>query len=200
MKLPVPVLRVVGKCLRAWWKIRKPTTFGVKVLLIHPDDPAQCLIVRHSYSDSARWGMPGGAYRPGRETPEQAGVREVFEELALTVTEVPAVLDTVCTTLEGKRDTLTIVQATPVSGSFVRSPEIAEARWVGANMAAYARGRTGVAMAGEGAFCPHRARATPSVLDRRRGVTSACSRHHKGRGRSPDFLLRTAVALACTSA
>jgi 8-oxo-dGTP diphosphatase len=140
VKLPAPVLRVAGKCLHAWWKIRKPTTFGVKVLLIHPDDPAQCLIVRHSYSDRARWGLPGGAYRPGRETPEQAGVREVFEELALTVTGVPAVLDTVCTTLEGKRDTLTIVQATPVFASFVRSPEIAEARWVGADMAAMPEG------------------------------------------------------------
>jgi 8-oxo-dGTP diphosphatase len=140
VKLPVRVLRVVGKCLRAWWKIRKPATFGVKVLLIHPDDPAQCLIVRHSYSDSARWGLPGGAYRPGRETPEQAGVREVREELALTVTEVPTVLDTASTTLEGKRDTLTIVQATPVSASFVRSSEIAEARWVRADMAAMPEG------------------------------------------------------------
>jgi 8-oxo-dGTP pyrophosphatase MutT (NUDIX family) len=97
VKLPTPVLRVVGKCLRTWWKIRKPATSGVKVLLIHPGDPAQCLIVRHSHADSAWWGMPGGAYRPGRETPEQAGVREVSEELALTVTEVPTVLDTVST-------------------------------------------------------------------------------------------------------
>jgi 8-oxo-dGTP diphosphatase len=140
VKLPTPVLRVTGKCLRTWWKIRKPTTFGVKVLLIHPDDPAQCLIVRHSYSDSTRWGMPGGSYRPGRETPQQAGVREVAEELALTVTEVPTVLDTVSTTLEGKRDTLTIVQAMPVSASFERSPEIAEARWVRADMAAMPEG------------------------------------------------------------
>jgi 8-oxo-dGTP diphosphatase len=136
VKLPVPVLHIAGKCLRTWWKIRKPATFGVKVLLIHPDDPAQCLIVRHSYSDSAWWGMPGGAYRPSRETPQQAGVREVSEELALTVTETPTVLDTVYTTLEGKRDTVTIVQATPVSASYVRSPEIAEARWVRADMAA----------------------------------------------------------------
>ena len=138
--LPPPVLRVVEKCRRTWWNIRKPTTFGVKVLLIHPDDPALCLIVRHSYSDSARWGMPGGGYRPDRETPEQAGVREVSEELALTVTEVPTVLDTVSTTLEGKRDTLTIVRATPVTASFVRSTEIAEARWVRADMAAMPAG------------------------------------------------------------
>jgi 8-oxo-dGTP pyrophosphatase MutT (NUDIX family) len=134
------VLRVAGKGLRMWWKIRKPVTFGVKVLIIHPDDSTLCLIVRHSYSDPAWWGMPGGGYRPARETPEQAGVREVFEELALTVTDIPAVLDTVTTTLEGKRDTLTIVQATPVRASFARSPEIAEARWVRADMAAMPEG------------------------------------------------------------
>src|SRR6202034_1479296 len=82
----------------------------------------------------------GGAYRPGRETPGEAGVREVFEELALTVTTAPTVLDMVTTTLESKRDTLTIVQATPASAAFVRSPEIAEARWVRADMAAMPEG------------------------------------------------------------
>jgi 8-oxo-dGTP diphosphatase len=140
VQLPAPVLRVTSKCLRIWWKIRKPTTFGVKVLLIHPDDPARCLIVRHSYSDSTRWGLPGGAYRPGRETPERAAVRETFEELALTITDAPTVLDTVTTTLEGKRDTLTIMQATPVAASFLLSPEIAEARWVRADMDAMPAG------------------------------------------------------------
>lgn len=132
VKLPTPVLRVVGVGLRAWWKIRKPATFGVKVLIVHPDDPSQCLIVRHSYYDSARWGLPGGAYKPHRETAEQAGVREVSEELGLTITDAPKVLDTVTTTLEGKHDTLTIVRAVPLSASFALSPEIAEARWVGA--------------------------------------------------------------------
>jgi 8-oxo-dGTP diphosphatase len=140
VQLPTPVLRFTSKCLRIWWKIRRPTTFGVKVLLIHPDDPAQCLIVRHSYSDNARWGLPGGAYRPGRETPEQAAVREAFEELALTITDAPTVLDTVTTTLEGKHDNLTIMQATPAAAAFRRSPEIAEARWVHADLAAMPEG------------------------------------------------------------
>jgi len=140
VKLPAPVLRVVGAGLRAWWKVRKPNTFGVKVLLIHPEDPARCLIVRHSYSDSARWGLPGGAYKPDRETAEQAAVREVAEELGLTIVDVPKALDTVTTALEGKRDTLTILTATPLSASFACSPEIAEARWVSAEMSAMPAG------------------------------------------------------------
>lgn len=140
MKLPAPVLRVLSAGLRAWWKVRKPNTFGVKVLLIHPEDPARCLIVRHSYSDSARWGLPGGAYKPERETAEQAAAREIAEELGLTIVDVPKALDTVKTTLEGKRDTLTILRATPSSASFARSPEIAEARWVGTDMSAMPEG------------------------------------------------------------
>ena len=136
MKLPTPVLRVAGAGLRTWWKIRKPTTYGVKVLLTHPDDPGRCLIVRHSYSDTTRWGLPGGAYKPDRESPEHAGIREVTEELGLTITDTPTVLDTVTTTLEGKRDTLTIVRATPTTAAFVLSPEIAEARWVCADLSA----------------------------------------------------------------
>lgn len=140
VRLPALVLRVVGVGLRTWWKIRKPSTFGVKVLLIHPEDPTRCLIVRHSYSDSARWGLPGGAYKPERETPEQAGMREAAEELAITTVDVPTVLDTVATTLEGKRDTLTIVRATAKSASFVCSPELAEARWVDAEISAMPKG------------------------------------------------------------
>ena len=134
------MLRVLGAGSRIWWRVRKPATFGVKVLLIHPDDPARCLIVRHSYADSARWGLPGGAYRPGRETPEQAGAREVAEELGLAVAGVPTLLDTVVTTLEGKHDTLTLLQATPTSAAFARSPEIAEARWVRTDMSALPAG------------------------------------------------------------
>lgn len=140
VRLPVPVLRVTGVALRTWWELRKPATFGVKVLLIHPDDPARCLIVRHSYADTARWGLPGGAYKPGRETPEQAGMREVAEELCLETVDAPTVLDTVTTTLEGKRDTLTILRGTAASEAFVRSPELAEARWVSADLSAMPEG------------------------------------------------------------
>jgi len=81
-------LMLVQALSKEWVTSSRPlagrSSTRLKVLLIHPDDPARCLIVRHSYSDSAWWGMPGGAYRPDRETPEQAGVREVSEELALT--------------------------------------------------------------------------------------------------------------------
>lgn len=140
VRLPGPVVRVAGVGLRAWWRLRKPTTFGVKVLLTHPSEAGLYLVVRHSYGDSARWGLPGGAYKPGRESAEQAGVREVAEEVGLVILDVPKVLDTVPTDLEGKRDTLTIVRATPTAAEFALSPEIAEARWVSGDLSALPEG------------------------------------------------------------
>lgn len=131
IQLPAPVLRAASPAVQLWWKIRKPKTYGVKVLLWHPDNDGRFLVVRHSYADTRRWGLPGGGYRPTRETPEQAASREVSEELNI---EVPSseftLLDTVKSTLEYKRDTLTIFNAIAPMASLSLSPEIAEGRWI----------------------------------------------------------------------
>lgn len=130
VRLPAPALRAMSPLVRLWWKVRRPTTFGVKALLRHPDSD-QFLVVRHSYADTRRWGLPGGGYRPARETPQQAAAREIAEELGLRI--APAefrVLDTVTTTLEAKRDTLTVLAAAAPTENLVLSPELAEARWV----------------------------------------------------------------------
>ncbi|WP_176953446.1 NUDIX domain-containing protein [Glycomyces sambucus] len=132
IRLPAPVLRVIAPGMRLWWRVRKPETFGVKALLFHPDGSGRFLVVRHSYSDPRRWGLPGGGYKPTTEKPAQAIAREVGEELALTVsTEAFTVLDTLVTTLEGKRDTLTILRAVAPSAEVSLSPELTEFRWIG---------------------------------------------------------------------
>ncbi len=131
IRLPAPALRVITPGMRFWWRVRKPETFGVKALLLHPDGSGRFLVVRHSYSDPTRWGLPGGGYNPSAETPAQAAAREVAEELALTVpAEAFTVLDTLVTTLEGKRDTLTILRALSSKEDVSPSPELAEARWI----------------------------------------------------------------------
>jgi 8-oxo-dGTP pyrophosphatase MutT (NUDIX family) len=99
-------------------------------LLIHPEDPGKCLVVRHSYVDRERWGLPGGGYNPRRESAEEAAVREVREELALTIEEPPTVVRSLTTELEGKVDNLTIVVAKPTSAEFRLNVELIEARWV----------------------------------------------------------------------
>jgi 8-oxo-dGTP pyrophosphatase MutT (NUDIX family) len=127
MRLRAALLRAGSPFAQLWWRIRRPTTFGVKALVRHPD--GRFLVVRHSYADTRRWSLPGGGYKPARETPELAAAREVHEELGLRV-EQCVVLDTVLTTLEGKRDNLTILTATALTDDLKLSPEIAEARWI----------------------------------------------------------------------
>ncbi|TDW19172.1 NUDIX domain-containing protein [Kribbella kalugense] len=129
--IPIPayLLRAASPFAQLWWRIRKPTTFGVKALVRLPDD--RFLVVRHSYADTRRWSLPGGGYKPSRETPAEAAAREIHEELDIALpAEAFTVLDTTVTTLEGKHDTLTILAATTSVAALRLSPEIAEARWI----------------------------------------------------------------------
>ncbi|MEV0792737.1 NUDIX hydrolase [Kribbella sp. NPDC050459] len=129
MRVRAVLLRAGSPFLQLWWRIRKPTTFGVKALLRRPD--GRFLVVRHSYTDTRRWALPGGGYNPARETPAQAAAREVHEELGLLVPpESFTSLATVVTTLQGKHDTLTTLTASVSDDALTLSPEIAEARWV----------------------------------------------------------------------
>jgi 8-oxo-dGTP diphosphatase len=123
------LLRAGSPFAQLWFRVRKPTTFGVKALLRQAD--GRFLVVRHSYADTRRWALSGGGYKPTRETPAEAAAREIHEELGLVLApESFAVLDTIVTTSEGKYDTLTILTATASSEAVSLSPEIAEARWV----------------------------------------------------------------------
>ena len=129
MRVRAVLLRAGSPFLQLWWRLRRPTTFGVKALLRHAD--GRFLVVRHSYADTRRWALPGGGYKPSRETPAQAAAREVHEELGLAVPAAAFTLvETTITTLEGKHDTLTILTAVASDDAVKLSPEIAEARWV----------------------------------------------------------------------
>ncbi|MFC4337632.1 NUDIX domain-containing protein [Salininema proteolyticum] len=105
----------------------------MKAFLTRGGEPVEFLVVRHSYGRSRRfWGLPGGGYKPARETPEEAVSREVREELGLGVAPETFTLlgQEENTTVEGKRDQVTTLMASVVDGSVRRSPEIAEALWV----------------------------------------------------------------------
>ncbi|TKK83417.1 NUDIX domain-containing protein [Kribbella jiaozuonensis] len=123
------MLRAGSPFAQLWFRIRRPTTFGVKALVRQAD--GRFLAVRHSYADTRRWALPGGGYKPTRETPTEAAARELREELSIALPAAAfTVLDTTVTTLEGKHDTLTILTAVAPSDAFTLSPEIAEARWL----------------------------------------------------------------------
>ncbi|MFI5696559.1 NUDIX domain-containing protein [Kribbella sp. NPDC051586] len=127
--MPAILLRAGSPFAQLWFRIRRPTTSGAKALLRQAD--GRFLVVRHSYADTRRWALPGGGYKPARETPAEAAAREIHEELGLRVSaDAFTELDTTVTTLEGKHDTLTILTAFASSDALSLSPEIAEARWV----------------------------------------------------------------------
>lgn len=128
------LIRLVHRVRQVWWKVRKPSSYGVKALVIHPADPSRCLVVRHSYVDRDWWALPGGGYKPGRETAVEAAIREVGEELSVVIAE-PTVLETLTSTAEGKVDSLTIVRARAAAEEFRLSAELSEARWVSTDLA-----------------------------------------------------------------
>lgn len=114
---------------RWYWRIFRPKTFGVKVLILNQADHEEVLLVRHAYGNRKKWNLPGGGYRPRRETPLQAATREVREELGVDLLK-GEVIGEYRTSLEGKRDTVSFVLGT-VAGKeniFPRD-EITEAVW-----------------------------------------------------------------------
>lgn len=70
-----PIANMLYKANKALWKLTKPVTVGVRVILIKDN---KVLLVKHTYQDS--WYLPGGKMKNG-ETYEQAIRREVLEEL-----------------------------------------------------------------------------------------------------------------------
>lgn len=75
-------LRLMWAGAKLYWRIFRPLTLGVKVLLVQNE---QVLLVRHSYQDG--WFLPGGGVQRG-ETIETAVRREAREELGAALAEV----------------------------------------------------------------------------------------------------------------
>ena len=117
-----------------YWRIAKPTTYGVKALIIHPVNVDRVLLVQHSYGDQSLWSLPGGGYKPARETPEQAARRECIEELGIELDSFALVLEEHLTTSGGKRGYLKIVRLQAISDEINLNGEISEARWVAVDL------------------------------------------------------------------
>lgn len=71
--------RVAHRMLRTYWKFRRPRTHGSLIALWYE---GELLVVKNSYR--AQYTLPGGYVRRG-ESAQEAGARELFEEVALKV-------------------------------------------------------------------------------------------------------------------
>jgi len=134
MRIPPLAFRVLYPVRQAYRRIAKPTTYGVKALVIHPADPGRVLLVRHTYGDRWLWRLPGGGYRPTRETPEQAAGRECREELGIESERCALLLEKHLTTAEGRQRYQKVVTVHALSDELVPNGEIAEARWVAVDL------------------------------------------------------------------
>ncbi|MEU7609200.1 NUDIX domain-containing protein [Micromonospora sp. NPDC049204] len=134
MRIPPFAFRLLYHLRRAYWRIVKPTIYGVKALIIHPVDADRVLLVRHSYGDQSLWRLPGGGYRPARETPQQAARRECIEELGVQLDSSALVLEERVTTNGGKRGYLAVVRLHATSTELNPNGEISQARWVAVDL------------------------------------------------------------------
>lgn len=79
-----PVLTPV---FRAWWRLRRPMTLGVRGLA--RDGEGRVLLVRHTYAEG--WHLPGGGVEAG-ESAADAVLREMAEEGGIVAGGAPALL------------------------------------------------------------------------------------------------------------
>lgn len=78
---------VITPLFRAWWRVSRPKTLGVRALVL--DGDGRILLVRHSYLRG--WHMPGGGVERG-ETAVDAIVREVAEEAGVRALGAPKLI------------------------------------------------------------------------------------------------------------
>lgn len=130
MKIKKTVYNLILPIAKLYWYIFKPQSFGARVLIIHPQDPNKVLLVLHSYGNSTLWNIPGGGYKPKKESADAAAKREVFEELGVEITNL-SVLGEYQTTGEGKIDTVTMFSGTVIDvGDICLNHEISQLAWV----------------------------------------------------------------------
>jgi 8-oxo-dGTP pyrophosphatase MutT (NUDIX family) len=120
-----PVLNFLFRVQKLAWKVFRPRTRGVKVMLFNP--AGEILLIRNSYGRSDQFLLPGGGIRPF-ESPERAARREIREEVGCTLSGL-ALVSTHFTSAQGKRDTIYLFKAVSADEPAIDNFEVEEARF-----------------------------------------------------------------------
>ena len=121
------IYRLLFALRKFYWRIVKPRTYGVRVLVRHPDSGA-VLLIRHSYGARHLWCPPGGGYRPTKESAEDAARREVREEVGVELGRLEP-LGQYYTEKAGNRDSVMLFAADVVNPEVCASAEISQFVW-----------------------------------------------------------------------
>ena len=116
-------LHVLYAIQKRLWRLMRPRTRGVKVMLFSPS--GEIMLIRNTYGQSDLFVIPGGGIRPF-ENPEQAARREIREELGCELAGL-TLLSIHFTAVEGKRDTIYLFKATIVGEPRPDRVEVEEA-------------------------------------------------------------------------
>lgn len=120
-----PLLDLLYRLQRRLWRVFRPRTRGVKVMLF--SEAGELLLVRNTYGRTDLFVLPGGGVHMF-EAPEKAAGREVKEELGCGVADLSFV-STFASTHEGKRDTVHLYCARVAGAVQADGVEVAEARF-----------------------------------------------------------------------
>lgn len=121
IKLLTPVLLPVVKL---YWRVFKPETFGVKVII---ESKGKFLWVKNDYGYRSIT-FPGGSIEKG-ESAEEAAIREVEEEVGIDLINLK-IVGKILSIEEGKKDNITVFYGQSGTDKFVLDDfEIAEAGW-----------------------------------------------------------------------
>jgi len=107
---------------RLFWRVLRPRTRGVKVMLFDRDN--RLVLVRNAYGRADLFVLPGGGVRPF-EQPAKAAVREMREELGVDVAELKFRSEHQSAT-EGKRDRIYLFEGRVTQVPRIASVELAD--------------------------------------------------------------------------